>query len=576
MPEENPPHNEGQERFEPASRLQRHPPTRLRSVLILAGVDLASLWRSWLCRSFLLVSALVTMLALKGMQASEVVASQMLEVVYTTYLVIWMHGVIFIAGGALMREQDCLTEAILSRGVTRGEYIGSKLVARSVAILIIIVGVLLPASTWAIRQDQLVRTEAGYVAAPNRGTEVEAWDPSKLFAGAGGTIAQPPAELSDEVYVGDLLAQLDDRDLFAALETERRAEEDARSNIEDARRRQVESVRAVAEAEDGLGRAERALLAASLLSAVERADREADLRARERQVQGARDRVVEEQGGIVAAEHALENAEARVRETRARLEDSSITSPISGIVIEAHVEEGQRVSRGEHLFTVAPLHEYQLSVPILDLKEFQRLEGGLTAYVTIQGTEFTGTVDRLGATTQEDRWGTRSNLAIVRFRSDEAQGLLGRRADVRIVLPPREDETTMAGALLNTIMGRGVDDADTRTTSVTHEWMAIALLKVVGCTCLLIALSLLVSVVTRNALVAILGVTGIWHTSNLLFDFVGLPELSYLEISRTLDKVLAGVANMGDELVAIAWLFGIAAALGGLTVVAFISRDPPR
>jgi hypothetical protein len=253
-----------------------------------------------------------------------------------------------------------------------------------------------------------------------------------------------------------------------------------------------------------------------------------------------------------------------------------MTSPISGVVIEALVQEGQRVGRGEHLFTVAPLYEYQLTVPIFDLREFQRLEEGLTAYVTIQGTEFTGTVDRLGATTQESRYGIRSNLVIVRFRSEEAQGLLGRNADVRIVLPPRESETSTAGALLNTITGRGKDDAETRTASVTHEWMAIALLKLVGCACLLISLSLLASVLTRNALVGILSVTGIWHISNLLFDFAGLPQLSYLEISRTMDKVLAGVANMGDELVAIAWLFGIAAALAGLTVVAFISRDPVR
>ncbi len=574
MPEETPPLNEGPERFEPASKLQRSPPTWWQSTLILAGVDLASLWRSWLCRGFFLVSAVVAVITLKGLQSEEATASMMLEVVYTTYLLVWMHAVIFVAGSALMREQDCLTEAILSRGVTRGEYIGAKLIARSVAILVMIVAVLVPASTWAIRQDQLVRTDLGYIATPSRDTEVEAWDPSIVFAGADGAIVGPPVELSDEVRAGDVLAQLDDTDLFAALETDRRAEEDARANVEDARRLHDESLRAVSEAEDGLGRAERGLLGASLLSAVERADREADFRARERELQTAVDRVVQEQSDITTAENALEEAGTRVRETRTLLGESTITTPISGIVIEALAQEGQRVSRGEQLFTVAPLYEYQLSVPIFELREFQRLEAGLTAYVTIQETEFTGTVDRLGATTQENRWGVRSNLAIVRFRSEEAQGLLGRNADVRIVLPPREDEPSMAGALLNTITGRGQDDAETRTASVTHEWMTIALLKVVGCACLLITLSLLASVLTRNALVGILGVAGIWHISNLLFDFAGLPQLSYLEISRTMDKVLAGVANLGDELAAIAWLFGIAAVLGGLTVVAFISRDP--
>ena len=576
MSEETRPLNEGPERFEPASKLQRRPPAWWQSTLILAGVDLASMGRSWLCRGFFLVSAVVTVIALKGMQAEEATAILMLEVVYTTYLLVWMHAVIFIAGGALTREQDCLNEAILSRGVTRGEYIGSKLIARSAAILVMIAGVLVPASTWAIRQDQLVRTETGYIATPSRDTDVEAWDPSVVFAGADGNIVEPPVELSDEVSAGDVLAQLDDTDLFAALETERRAEEDARASVEDARRQHEESVRAVSEAEDGLGRAERALLAASLLSAVERADREADFRARERELQNARDRVVQGQSDIVTAERALEDAGARVRETRTLLGQSTITSPISGTVIEALVQEGQRVSRGEQLFTVAPLYEYQLSVPILDLREFQRLKEGLPAYITVQGTEFTGTIDRLGATTQQDRWGISSNLVIVRFRSEEAQGLLGRGADVRITLPPREDDASTAGALLNTITGRGQDDTETRTASVTHKWMAVTLFKVLGCACLLITLSLLASVLARNALVGILSVAGIWHISNLLFDFAGLPQLSYLEIGRTMDKVLAGVANMGDELVAIGWLFGISAVLGVLAVVAFISRDPVK
>lgn len=43
-----------------------------------------------------------------------------------------------------------------------------------------------------------------------------------------------------------------------------------------------------------------------------------------------------------------------------------------------------------------------------------------------------------------------------------------------------------------------------------------------------------------------------------------------------MDKVLAGVANMGDELAAIGWLFGISAVLGVLAVVAFVSRDPVK
>ncbi len=199
------------------------------------------------------------------------------------------------------------------------------------------------------------------------------------------------------------------------------------------------------------------------------------------------------------------------------------------------------------------------------------MEEGLKTLIKIQKTEFEGTVHRIGATTAAQGDGAKKNFVIVR-----KLGLLGLDADVRIVMPPREEESTMAGALLDTVTGRGKDDIETKTTSVTTPWMLLCLSKVVGCAFLLIALSMLTAVVTRNALIAILGVTGMWHISNLIFDFVGLPELSYFEMVRTMDKVLTGVASVGDELAAIAWLFGIAAAFAGLTVAAFISRDPPK
>jgi uncharacterized membrane protein YjgN (DUF898 family) len=109
------------EKSRPMTELGRRPPKLWQSILILARADLAAIWRSWLCRGFFIVSALLTVLTLKGMQADQAAASQMLEVVYTTYIIIWMHAVIFIAGGALSREQDCLMDAILSEFRDHGD-----------------------------------------------------------------------------------------------------------------------------------------------------------------------------------------------------------------------------------------------------------------------------------------------------------------------------------------------------------------------------------------------------------------------------------------------------------------------
>ncbi|HVV72842.1 MAG TPA: HlyD family efflux transporter periplasmic adaptor subunit, partial [Verrucomicrobiae bacterium] len=429
-----------------AATRSRALPTRWQSTWLFVRADLGSIARSWLCRGFLLASAFLTMFELKGMQAKQQPASQMLEAVYATYLLVWMHGVVFIAGAALMRESDCLNDAILSRGVTRGEYIIGKLVSRCLAILLILGGVLIPTSFWAIRQDKLVRTESGFVTSAARDTKVEAWDPKKVFAEVSGTIKELTLKTGDFVRVGDVLARLDDRTIFDELETERRSEENARNEVNNARRRVEEDNRNVAQAQDALERAERSLLAKDLLSKSEQADRQTDIRSRKRDLSNAESELRIAQDAIPTAERAVENAVARVRDARRRLALATVTSPISGYVTEIQGNSGQYVSPGTQICTVAPLDEYQIKVPVYKFEEFKRLATNLTAYVKIEQTEYKGNIERLGAMTQPDRWGRDYNYVTVRFRGEGALGLLGLPADVRLVLPPPKEETNRATA----------------------------------------------------------------------------------------------------------------------------------
>jgi multidrug resistance efflux pump len=551
-------------------------PHRWQSVGVVAGADLQAMARSWLCRGFLLVSAVVSMLALKGMQAEQKVASQMLQAVYATYLLVWMHGVVFIAGAALAREQDCLNDAILSRGLTRGEYLSGKLAARCCAVLLMIAGVLLPCSFWAIRQDKLVRNESGYVTSNARNTKIEAWEPKKVFAGADGRVIEMSLQVGDQVRAGDVMAMLDDRNLFDQLESERRGEDNARNEVGNAKRKQEDAQRAVAQAEDALARAERALLAKDLLSRQEQVDRETDIRSRKRDLQNSENQLRIAQDAITTAERQVQNTQARVRDARKKLSFATVTAPISGYVTEITTQIGQHIGQGGQLFTISSLDELQVKVPVYQFDEFKRLKKGLTAYITIGGTEYTGTIDRLGATTQEDRWGRPNNFAVVRFKGSGTLGLLGQNADVRLVLPPPEERPNRMTAMFNAIAGRSLSDVKSRTASVTTGWMLISLGKVVGCAALLVTLTLLLSTLFRNTLIAILGTIALWHVSNLLFDFAGLPDLSYLEMVRTMDKVLGGVAEPKHEFANLAWLFGLAAANGALSLGLFISRDPPK
>jgi multidrug efflux pump subunit AcrA (membrane-fusion protein) len=554
----------------------RRLPSHMQSVWVLARADLGAIAGSWLCRGFLIASTLLALLTLKGMQAEQKVASQMLEALYSSYVVLWMHAVVFIAGAALSREQDCLNDAILSRGVTRTEYLTAKLLARTGALLGMIALVLVPCSFWAVRQDKLVRQEGGYVTSNARNTQVEAWEPRKVFAGADGALLEMKLEVGDQVQVGDVLAQLDDRFLFDQLETERRAEENARNEVSNAQRREEDARRAVAQAEDALARSERALIGKDLLSKLEQADRETEMRSRKRDLQNTQNQQRVALEAVRTAERLVENAQARVRDARQRLGRATITAPISGYVTEVLVQSAQHVGLGTHLFTIAPLDEFQVRVPIYSFGEFKRLRQGLKAYLKIESTEYTGTIDRLGATAQDDRWGRKSNYVLVRFQGHGTLGLLGQNVDVRLMLPPAESRTNRVTALYNALTGQGSDDLESRTASVTPRWMLLGFGKVMGCAALLVTLTVLLLVLVRNQLIAILGAIGLWHVSNLLFDFAGLPDLSYLEIVRTMDKVLGGVAHAGHELGLIGWLFGLALAFALLALASFVSRDPPK
>jgi multidrug resistance efflux pump len=544
---------------------------------MLMGVDMRAMLGSWLVRGFFLVSAAFSILVLKGMQADQKVASQMLEAIFATYIVLWMHAVIFIAGSAFAREQHCLNDAVLCRGITRGEYLFGKLLARCGMITLLIVAVLIPAGFWAIRQDQLVRTETGQLSAKTQNTKIEAWEPKKIFAEIDGSILSMTKEVGDSVRAGDVLALIDDRSLFDELEREHREEQNAMQDVENARRHAENARRTVAQGEEALARAERALLAKDLLSKLEQADRAADLRMRKRDLKNEENDLRVAQDAVGVAQRAVETAKAKILDTRKRMAKATVTAPVSGYLTEVLVRPSQYAGIGAHLFTIAPLDEYEVRVPVYNFNEFKRLKVGLPAFITVQGTEYEGTVDRLGAMTEADRWGRQSNYAIVRFKGNGTLGLLGLMADVRMVLPPPvARKPNRAEILLNALMGRSDKDIGSRTASVTPFWMTLAVVKVVSCAWMVTTLTLMLVVMFRNSLIAILCAIGLWHVSNLAFDFAGLPQLSYLEILRTMDKVLGGIVSPVDELIAIVWMLGFAAVFAAVAAAVFITKDPVK
>ena len=80
----------------------------------------------------------LTVLELKGMQAGQKAASQMLEAVYATYLLVWMHGGdLYRRLGARPRGRLSERRDTFARGQTGSALIG-KLLARCLAIVLLI------------------------------------------------------------------------------------------------------------------------------------------------------------------------------------------------------------------------------------------------------------------------------------------------------------------------------------------------------------------------------------------------------------------------------------------------------
>src|SRR5258708_10620568 len=63
-----------------------------------------------------------------------------------------------------------------------------------------------------------------------------------------------------------------------------------------------------------------------------------------------------------AAKAALEQAEAAERIARKRLNDSTLTAPISGFVAKRNIEEGAMASPGTSVFTIVELEPVSMQV----------------------------------------------------------------------------------------------------------------------------------------------------------------------------------------------------------------------
>lgn len=152
---------------------------------------------------------------------------------------------------------------------------------------------------------------------------------------------------------------------------------------------------------------------------------------------------------VQSASDSLRNAELALENQYDRLDDYTITSPISGTVVDKYYKAGETSEANQVLCTIYDLSylTMTLSVDELDISDIQV---GQTVSVTADAVEdrtYTGTVTKVSVA------GTSSGSATtypVTIRIDETDGLLpGMSVDATIELASAQDVIAIPSAALN-------------------------------------------------------------------------------------------------------------------------------
>jgi multidrug efflux pump subunit AcrA (membrane-fusion protein) len=99
------------------------------------------------------------------------------------------------------------------------------------------------------------------------------------------------------------------------------------------------------------------------------------------------------EAGIKAAETGVEYAGAALELARIQLRESTLVSPIAGVVVDAHQKQGDTVAAGTAIVSVQP-PDYEIGVTI-DERQLSQVSPGQNVSVLVdvyQGESFTGTV----------------------------------------------------------------------------------------------------------------------------------------------------------------------------------------
>jgi HlyD family secretion protein len=217
-----------------------------------------------------------------------------------------------------------------------------------------------------------------------------------ISADTMGRVTSLAVNEGDRVQAGQLLLQIDPRNLTSAVQRSEAGLEAARSAVAQSRTA-VESTRlGLKQAQDNLAR-QQELARQGLITreTLERAENEVKLRQQDLQAQTQ---------AVTAAESRLRQEQASLSGARLDLSKVRIDAPISGLVTRRNIEEGEMVvigtmnNAGTVLLTIADMSVIEAEVEV-DETDIPYVQIGQTAKVTIDAfpdRSYTGRVTEVG------------------------------------------------------------------------------------------------------------------------------------------------------------------------------------
>lgn len=342
-----------------------------------------------------------------------------------------------------------------------------------IIIVLIVIGLMLGGKRNTTPNATAVRIEEvklgdlqEYISAPG---EIEPKTQVEISAKISARVEKLPFEEGTQVKVGDLLIQLDSKEMQSRLKSTEASYMAQKSQIEvtksqiESRKAQIKGIEATLEqARKDFERQKMLLSTGDISQSVYDLARQ-KLDEMQSQKDATELQIQSEEKSLEVANYSLKAQEAQIEEAKEALEYTTIRSPIDGVITRINAEVGEMVMTGTMnnpgtvIMIVADLSK-MLLVAQVDEVDVGKISVGQQANVRVKAywdQVYQGVVDNIAMTNDRTQNNTKYYRAEILMQGDVSKLYTGLTADVDIIT---QKHTGVIKVSSQAVMSRKVDD----------------------------------------------------------------------------------------------------------------------